>query len=150
MAQQTDSDGPDVATTYNHLLDDDADADGRTVRAHTERMVVVPHTTPDGECIGLYDVHTTGGEYLVDLVDGNGDCPDMIHNRPAGGCKHLRRVRFMVDAGILPGDGDDATAYLDALDDVRGELASEASALREELDSVERLLGNIEEVAAEP
>lgn len=54
-------------------------------------MTVHPH----GDDTGMFDVfNAEGTRYVVDLRDDVCECPDFEHREPAGGCKHLRRVRI--------------------------------------------------------
>ena len=71
----------------------------RTRRACEESMVVVPH----GGGSGMFDVYSeSGGEYVVDLRDDVCSCLDFTHREPAGGCKHIRRVRLELGIEDVP------------------------------------------------
>lgn len=146
MAQQTDTDTdePTLSDTYEATLNNDRDLDDRTRRSREERMVVIPQTDDHTTCIGLYDVITTGGSYLVDGVDSVCDCPDMEYNNPEQGCKHVRRVRYMVANTELPGEGDDADDYLDALQLLHGDISREVAELRDRLRAAEDILDALE------
>jgi len=87
-----------------------ADAGGveladRDRRALNERMTVFV------EAPGLFSVVGEGSQYLVDLTTGTCECPDSEHRDPEGGCKHIRRVRYVLGArDVPPGEqitGDD-------------------------------------------
>lgn len=70
----------------------------RAARAWTEPMAV---TALDG---GRYAVVShSGATYLVDLPDGDCDCPD--HEIRGERCKHLRRVAIEVTEGRVPPPG---------------------------------------------
>lgn len=140
MAQQTDSDADadEVAATYEQTVDE-AEADPRTVRSRTEMMVVIPRVDDAEMSIGLYDVLTNGGEYVVDPIDRLCECPDFEYNHPEDGCKHIRRVDFQLDAGILPAADEDAAEYIDALRRLHGDLSAEIGELRDRLRALEDL-----------
>lgn len=96
--------------------------DRRTLKAHTEDLLVIPLTDGDtprhGHSIGLYTVVSeSGGVYMVNL-DGHGvcDCPDMTYNHPPSGCKHLRHVGIATTETPLPGPGEPAAPYADEID----------------------------------
>ncbi len=103
----------------SNVLNDDPDAaDGRSVRACEEPMLVLPRLDERQQATGLYAVKklNNGAGYVVDLTEGACTCPDMAHNDPAGGCKHLRRVEFEITHFGLPDAGDLASPeYLRAL-----------------------------------
>lgn len=143
MAQQTDAEAEDsVALSYDS--DDSVEPETRAYRARNERMVVVPREDNHEVCIGLYDVVTTGGSYVVDGVDGVCDCPDMEYNRPDDGCKHVRRVAYMLERTSLPGEGEDSAGYNDALNQLHESLSSEIARLRDRLGETEELLATFE------
>lgn len=91
---------------------DDRSIDDRDVRALTERMGVLDADTP-----GLYTVigQNDGGEYTTDPELGACTCDDATYRDPAGGCKHVRRVRFATGERAVP-----ATVDRDAVDDLLG------------------------------
>lgn len=76
------------------------DVEPRTRRAIEGCMVVVP----ESDASGIFDVYSaTGGHneiYTVDLRAETCECADYEHRQPAGGCKHIRRVKLGL--GILP------------------------------------------------
>lgn len=85
-----------------------AQLDGRDVAALTESMDV-NHDDPDAadHQVAVYSSHMEDGtmvseQYIVDPDAGICDCPDMLHRRPDGGCKHLRRVWFETGELALP------------------------------------------------
>jgi hypothetical protein len=95
---------------------DDAGA-RRSYRAHTEEMLVLPHIGHTDRCVGMYTVHSESGEeYAVDVAANACSCPDQSHNDPAGGCKHIRRVKLEVEETALPGQGDDVESFYNAVD----------------------------------
>ena len=70
---------------------------GRARRARTEPMAVRAFGTH------LYEVHTEGGDYLVDVGAGRCTCPDFLFRDAR--CKHLRRVAIEITAGRVPPPG---------------------------------------------
>lgn len=119
-----------METTENNA----ADLDGgkkRALRARTERMVVIPQIDADGDCIGIYDVHSQSGKtYVVDITQpGRCDCPDMQYNEPESGCKHRRRVAMMFRETDLPRPGENADDYMAALDRTHAALKRELAEL---------------------
>jgi len=80
----------------------------RTRRAVEEYMTVLNQNVPEFPYVdvpnspGLFVVVTPTGTYLVDIIEGTCTCPDMEYRDPAGGCKHVRRVRFAVGAATIP------------------------------------------------
>ena len=63
-------------------------------------MVVVP----EGDASGRFDVYSANDGhneiYTVDLRTATCECGDYEHRNPAGGCKHIRRVKLGL--GIIP------------------------------------------------
>lgn len=99
-------------------LDDSGDR--RSYRAHHEHMLALPQTDADGVCIGMYDVMSQSrSEYVVDLKGGSCTCADWTHNRPDGGCKHIRRVRTEVERDSLPAPDEQSDTFFDDLTDRR-------------------------------
>ncbi|XYH96351.1 DEAD/DEAH box helicase [Sorangium sp. So ce1128] len=88
--QCDDYEDPDAVCRYER--------DVRVYRAHTEPFGVTPLS---GRVDGDYAVaSTSGGRYVVDLVDGSArhdtcTCPDFLGNQ-LGTCKHLEAVRRAV------------------------------------------------------
>ncbi|MUV51352.1 hypothetical protein [Haloarcula sp. CBA1122] len=84
--------------------------DQRDVAALTEHMDVYPDdpATRD-EQVAVYN---RGQRYIVTPHVPCCDCPDMIHRRPSGGCKHIRRVEFARGERAIPAGVD-----YDAIDD---------------------------------
>jgi hypothetical protein len=86
--------------------DDALELDDRDVAALTDYMIVVE------DAPGMYLVYgQEGDEYVVDGESGACTCPDAQYRSPAGGCKHLRRVRFGTGERDIP-----AWAARDAMD----------------------------------
>lgn len=143
MAQATLTDTP---PKYRDADPSDLDAsERRTHKAYTEPMVVIPEVTDDDVCLGLYTVHSTSGRtYFVDADTGACECPDATYNHPEGGCKHARRVSIGIINGDLPGDGDDASDYMAALDDMARSLASERDRLRSRIEDFETLIAALD------
>jgi hypothetical protein len=53
--------------------------------------------SPEGGCSGRFEVASANDDeetYHVDLRTKTCDCPDAEHRTPAGGCKHIRRVKL--------------------------------------------------------
>lgn len=49
---------------------------------------------------GIYEVTSSSGNvYIIDLLSKSCSCPD---DPPSGGCKHYRRVRTDLQAGLVP------------------------------------------------
>jgi hypothetical protein len=76
--------------------------DKRTTRAVTGNMVVVP----EGGTTGLFDVYSAKDGvneiYTVDLREERCMCGDYEHRKPAGGCKHIRRVKLALGVMDVP------------------------------------------------
>lgn len=71
--------------------------DKRTWRAKNENLEIVGH---DGR--GVFTVNGSRGyDYRVDVRNQRCACPDWRKERPVGGCKHLRKVRFATDDGTV-------------------------------------------------
>lgn len=136
----------DVPPKYRDADPSDLDpSERRTHKAYNEPMVVIPEATDDGIALGLYTVHSTSGrEYFVDSDTGACECPDAKFNAPEGGCKHARRVKIGIINGELPDEGEDATAYLDALDDMAAGLASKRDRLQSRIDDIETLIAALD------
>jgi hypothetical protein len=90
-----------MATTASHTPDptDESTLENavtrREGRAQTQAMDVA--LLRQG---GIYEVCSASGSvYTVDLLDQTCTCPD---DPPSGGCKHYRRVRTDVRAGLVP------------------------------------------------
>lgn len=115
--------------------DDLATDQKREFRAHTEEMLIIPHADQDGYCTGTYDVHRPGKDpYTVNPRELDESpsvmmCGDMQYRRPSGGCKHIRRIRTMVEQDLLPDEDEDATEYLESLADTYEQLVEERDAL---------------------
>jgi hypothetical protein len=90
--------------------------DKRDVRALTEPMTVMSDVGRADGADGLFTVVShTGNNYLVDIHHGRCECPDMEYRDPDGGCKHVRRVRFVTGKTPIP-----AWINPDAVDDCLG------------------------------
>jgi len=84
-----------------------AQLDGRDVAALTEPMDVYvddPATTDDQVA-----VYNHGERRIVTPDVPVCDCPDMVHRRPVEGCKHIRRVEYILGSREIP-PGVDETA----------------------------------------
>lgn len=134
-----------VTALRNRIDLDDLTSDGRRcVKAVTEQLLVVPEVSRDGETTTRFRVSSESArQYLVDLDDPERpcDCPDMTHNRPDGGCKHLRRVELLQrdDRVPLPRDiGADAGDYWAWFDARVDAVEAEATALEATGDDAER------------
>lgn len=102
-----------MAVTTDPDVEAIAQLDGRDVAALTEPMDVYaddPETTDDQVA-----VYNHGQRYIVTPHVPVCDCPDMIHRRPAGGCKHIKRVKYVLGRRTIP-----AGVEPDALDDGLG------------------------------
>lgn len=82
------------------------DTEPRTRRACEGCMIVVPH----GNGSGRFDVYSANDgvnkTYTVDLRAETCECGDFEHRAPAGGCKHLRRVKLSIGIMAVPEDVD--------------------------------------------
>lgn len=118
----------------------------RAARARSENMVVVPQTDADGECIGMYDVHSQSGSHYVVVIDHERgcDCPDTEYNH-AQNCKHRRRVAMSITETDCPAPGQQIGDYGETLEEVRAQLAEERKALLDELSTVNTLMDGIGE-----
>ena len=131
----------EIATTATFDEDDLSPNERRLYRARNERMVVVPQVGADGNATGLYNVYSQSGKtYLVDVAAGEKcSCTDMKHNRPSGGCKHVRRCRIMLRETALPAAGDGVAEFFDSHISV---MASELRDEREALEQRKQTLGH--------
>jgi len=87
-----------------------AQLDGRDVAALTEHMdIYADDPATRDEQVAVYN---KGTRYIIDLVAETCDCPDMLHRRPDGGCKHCRRIQFRRGEREIPAGVD-----RDAIDD---------------------------------
>ncbi|ELZ35394.1 hypothetical protein [Halorubrum tebenquichense] len=76
----------------------------RAADALTSYMTVLedlPEVADDSERFAV--ISDSGSQYIVDCRAGTCTCPDMLHRRPDGGCRHLRRVSFARGAVPIPG-----------------------------------------------
>lgn len=85
-----------------------AQLDDRDIRALTEVMTVCKRE-PDlrDEQVAVYSSHQADGgmvteRYVVSPDVPACDCRDMLHRRPASGCKHVRRVAFERGERAIP------------------------------------------------
>jgi hypothetical protein len=135
-------------STESEEIDMDAlDSDGRrAARARSESMVVVPQTDPDGECIGMYDVHSQSGKrYTVVLDHEQGcDCPDTEFNH-AENCKHRRRVAMTITETDCPAPGQQLDEYGATLEEVRRQLEREREDLLGKLESLNAMMDGFED-----
>ncbi|MDS0280322.1 hypothetical protein NDI85_21285 [Halomicroarcula sp. S1AR25-4] len=82
-----------------------AQLDDRDVKALTEPMdIYADDPATRDEQVAVYN---HGTRYVIDLVAETCTCPDMLHRRPDGGCKHCRRIQFLrgereIPAGVDP------------------------------------------------
>lgn len=98
--------------------------DRRTWRAKNENLEIVGH-----EGSGVFTVNGSRGyDYRVNVRNQRCTCPDWRKERPVGGCKHLRKVRFAIDDGTVsePVSEDDSAREErpDVDDPARAEAAS--------------------------
>ena len=136
----------DGSTEAEEIDMDELESDERrAIRARTESMVVVPQTTEDGECIGMYDVHSQSGErYTVVLDHERGcDCPDTEFNH-AENCKHRRRVAMSITETDCPAPGQQLGEYGETLDTVRQQLEREREDLLGKLESLNSMMDGFE------
>jgi len=88
---------PDVrATDATPDIRQAAQLDARDFRALREYITVF------AEAPGMFRVYGEGSTYTVDLLTETCECPDSEHRDPEGGCKHIRRVRFVTGAKDIP------------------------------------------------
>ena len=113
----------------------------RAVRARTESMVVIPQTDPDGNCIGMYDVHSQSGEHYVVVLDHERgcDCPDTEYNH-AQNCKHRRRVAMAINEADCPAPGQPLGDYEEVLGELRRQLERDRERILGKLDVVDSLM----------
>jgi hypothetical protein len=79
------------------VTDERIDLEQRDVRALTEYLTVIP----DGG--DVYEVVSqSGSSYCVDAREGSCTCLDYQRREPDGGCKHIRRVRFVTGREAIP------------------------------------------------
>jgi hypothetical protein len=100
----------------------------RSMRARTQDMVVIPQVDADGECIGMYDVHSLESEkvHTVVLDLSQCSCEDMKYNHPKGGCKHIKRVAIGINETDLPAPSQQAGEYPTSIGDAHDQLATES------------------------
>ena len=117
----------------------------RAVRARSESMVVVPQTDEDGECIGMYDVHSQSGSHYVVVLDNERgcDCPDTQFNH-AENCKHRRRVAMAINETACPAPGQQLGEYGETLEEVRQQLEREREELLGKLESLNAMMDGFE------
>lgn len=143
----TETDATTVVTTLDagpfaeSEIDELSEKKRRSARARTQQMVVIPQVDPNGECIGMYDVHSLESEkvYTVVLDLSDCSCKDMEFNRPEGGCKHLKRVAIGITETGLPAPDQKAGEYPTSIEAARQHLANERAEARariEEIDAV--------------
>ncbi|MFC7140012.1 hypothetical protein ACFQMA_09215 [Halosimplex aquaticum] len=71
------------------------DSRRREERAQSQEMDVALYKQG-----GIYEVRSdSGGVYMVDVLEKECSCPDSVD---VGGCKHYRRVRTDILAGLVP------------------------------------------------
>lgn len=106
-------------TDYENLNDEDR----RRYKARHGLMLVVPEVDLDGDSTGLYTVYSgrSRSEYLVDMIEQSCECPDHEYNNAF--CKHLRRVRIMLEETPLPAPRSEVTDYWPWFDRQRAEMA---------------------------
>ena len=114
----------------------------RSARARTQQMVVIPQMDPDGECIGMYDVHSleSGEVYTVILDLSRCSCKDMEFNRPESGCKHLKRVAIEINETGLPAPGQQAGEYPTSIEEARDLLAIERAEARARIEEIDAMM----------
>jgi len=137
----------DPRTAYETVDMDALTSDERrAVRARTESMVVVPQTTEDGECIGIYDVHSQSGEHYVVVLDQERccDCPDTEYNH-AENCKHRRRVAMTITETACPAPGQQVAGYGETLREVRRQLERERANILGRLETVNTLMDGLDD-----
>jgi hypothetical protein len=137
----------DPRTAYETVDMDALTSDERrAVRARTESMVVVPQTTEDGECIGIYDVHSQSGEHYVVVLDQERccDCPDTEYNY-AENCKHRRRVAMTITETACPAPGQQVDGYGETLREVRRQLERERANILGRLETVNTLMDGLDD-----
>jgi hypothetical protein len=136
------------ARTESEEIDMDAlDSDERrAVRARSESMVVVPQTDADGECIGMYDVHSQSGEHYVVVLDNERgcNCPDTEFNH-AENCKHRRRTAMQITETACPAPGQHIGEYGTTLEGVREQLERERKQILSELESLNAMMDGFED-----
>lgn len=117
----------------------------RAVRARSESMVV-PQTDADGECIGMYDVHSQSGSHYVVVLDHERgcDCPDTKHNH-AENCKHRRRVAMTITETDCPAPGQSIGNYGETLKEVRRQLERERENLLGRIESLNAMMDGFED-----
>ena len=135
-------------STESEEIDMDAlDSDERrAVRARRESMIVVPQTDADGECIGMYDVHSQSGErYTVVLDHERGcDCPDTEYNKTEN-CKHRRRTAMQITETDCPAPGQQLGEYGETLEEVRRQLEREREDLLGKIESLNAMMDGFED-----
>jgi len=105
----------------------------RAADALTSFMTVLedlPAVAGDSERFAV--VSDSGTEYLVDRRSETCTCPDMLHRKPSGGCRHLQRVRFATGIAVIPEWVDRS-----AIDPQLGEHVSASPRIRTDDGSVE-------------
>ena len=137
-------DGSDESEEIDmNALDSD---ERRAVRARRESMVVVPQTDADGECIGMYDVHSQSGEHYVVVLDNERgcDCPDTEFNG-ADPCKHRRRTAMQITETDCPAPGQHIGDYGETLGEVRRQLEREREELLGKIESLNAMMDGFED-----
>ncbi len=91
--------------SINDSGQDSSDIEPRTRRALEESMsVLTPDFHPiDNDSRTVVSVTTgSGSSYTVDAAAGRCTCPDYQRRQPDGGCKHIRRARFVLGRTPVP------------------------------------------------
>ena len=143
---------PNTATLDGSDESDEIDMDAlggderRAVRARNESMIIVPQTDADGECIGMYDVHSQSGSHYVVVLDNERgcDCPDTQFNH-AENCKHRRRVAMQITETDCPAPGQQIGEYGETLEEVREQLERERKRILDDLESLNGMMDGFED-----
>ncbi|MWG33120.1 hypothetical protein [Halomarina oriensis] len=131
--------GAELFTNFDYAASD-AD-DRRTWRARTQSMLVLPETDTEGDATGLYHVFSqSGSNYLADPELDSCTCPDMAHNDPENGCKHIRRVSLAIDETSLPARTESTDDYWTEFDATTTNIAEQIENLNERIQQLGTLL----------
>lgn len=80
-----------------------ADLAPRSVKALTEYLYAFDDHGWAKDAPGCWLVYAEDGtEYRVDTDTGGCSCDDAFYRQPDGGCKHLRRVEFIIGERAIP------------------------------------------------
>jgi len=93
-----------MSATTPGIRTTDATPDIRQAARLTDRDIraLREYITIFAEAPGMFTAYGEGSTYTVDLLTETCECKDSEYRDPEGGCKHIRRVRFVTGARDIP------------------------------------------------